>query len=61
MRNTYLLVSGIIFGIVAALQILRAVNQWPIQIDGTLIPVWISWIAGAVTTILCVWAFRSRE
>jgi hypothetical protein len=61
MRNTYLLVSGIVFGMVALLQFVRAINQWPVQVQAFVVPIWFSWIAGALTALLCVWAFRSRE
>jgi len=59
-NNAYPLVSGIVFGIVAVLQLIRAVNQWPVHIASFAAPVWVSWIAAAITGGLCFWAFRSR-
>ena len=59
MPSRYALVSGIVFGVVAVLQAVRALYQWPAQIAGVEIPVWGSWIATAVAGALCVWAFRS--
>jgi hypothetical protein len=61
MRNKYVIVSGVIFGLMAAGQALRAFNQWPASIAGLEIPVWISWLAVAVAGSLCVWAFRSTQ
>jgi len=61
MQNKYTLVSGIIFGIVAVLQAVRALNQWAVQVGPISVPVWFSWMAVVVTSGLCVWAFTSRR
>lgn len=61
MRDTYRLVSGIVFGIVAILQIVRAVNDWPVQVGPIAVPVWFSWVAVVVAGTLSVWAFRSQR
>jgi ABC-type proline/glycine betaine transport system permease subunit len=61
MSNKYVVVSGAIFGVVAVLQAVRALNQWPLQVGTLEIPVWASWIAMVVAGSLCVWAFRSQE
>ncbi|MDQ2946262.1 MAG: hypothetical protein M3Y27_10030 [Acidobacteriota bacterium] len=60
-KSTYPIISGIIFAIVALLQLLRAIEQWPVQIASFAAPVWISWLAAIVTGGLSLWAFRSRE
>lgn len=60
MSNKYALVSGVFFGVVAVLQAVRALYQWPVHIGTCEIPVWFSWIAMVVAGGLCVWAFRSR-
>ena len=60
MSNKYVVVSGAIFGVVAVLQAVRAVNQWPAHVGALEIPVWVSWIAMVVAGGLCAWAFRSR-
>ena len=59
MQSRYALVSGTVFGVVAAVQAIRAFNQWPVQIGSFAVPVWFSWIALVVAGSLCVWAFRS--
>ena len=61
MRDTYRLVSGIIFGVVAIIQIIRAVSEWPVQIGPYAIPVWFSWVAFVVAGALCVTAFRTQR
>jgi len=61
MRDTYRLVSGIIFGIVAIIQVIRAVSEWPVQIGPYAVPVWFSWIAFVVAGALSIWAFRSQR
>lgn len=60
MSNKYVVVSGAIFGVVAVLQAVRAVNQWPLHVESLEIPVWASWIAMLVAGSLSAWAFRSR-
>jgi hypothetical protein len=61
MNNRYALVSGVFFGVIALAQLIRAVNQVPVQIGSVAIPVWASWLAVLVTGSLCAWAFNSRK
>jgi hypothetical protein len=61
MRDTYRLVSGIVFGIVAILQLIRAISQWPLQIGTFAVPLAFSWVAFVVAGALCIWAFRSSR
>ncbi len=60
MSNKYIVVSGAVFGVVAVLQALRALNQWSMLVGTIEIPVWASWFAMVVAGSLCAWAFRSR-
>jgi hypothetical protein len=57
----YELVSGSVFGIVAALQAMRAVLQVPARIGAQEVPVWLSWVAVVFAGSLCVWAFRTAR
>ena len=59
MSSRYVVVSGVVFGVVAVLQAVRALYQWPVQIAGFDVPMWGSWVAVVVAGALCVWAFRS--
>jgi len=61
MPNKYLVVSGVLFGVIAVVQAVRALNQWPVHVGGFDVPVWVSWVAMVVAGSLCVWAFRSRH
>lgn len=60
MSNKYVVVSGAVFGVIAVLQAVRALYQWPVHVGTREIPVWVSWIAMVVAGSLCVWAFRSQ-
>ena len=48
MQDKYRLVSGIIFGVVAVLQAVRALNQWTVQVGPISVPLWFSWMAAVV-------------
>jgi hypothetical protein len=61
MPSKYVVVSGVLFGLIAALQAVRALNQWPVQVGVFNVPVWVSWVAMVVAGSLCAWAFRSRR
>lgn len=60
-RRSYRTVSGLVFGLIAVLQLIRAVTQTPVQIGATAIPVGASWVAAIVAGALAVWAFRTRS
>ena len=59
--NTYELVSGGVFGAIAALQATRAILKVPAQVGSREVPVWASWIAMAAGGSLCAWAFRAAR
>jgi hypothetical protein len=59
MRSKYPVVSGALFGVIAVLQAVRALYQWPVQVAGVDVPVWVSWVAVVAAGGLCVWAFRA--
>ena len=61
MSAKYVLVSGLFFGLIALLQLLRALNQWPLQVGAWQIPVWASWVAAAIAGSFSLWAFASRK
>jgi len=54
----YHLVSGIIFGLVALMHLLRLINQWPLILGPWSAPMSISWIGLIVTGCLSIWSFR---
>jgi hypothetical protein len=61
MSNSYVVVSGVIFGVVSVAHLVRALGNVPVQIGAAAIPVWASWVGVVVAAGLCVWAFRSRS
>jgi hypothetical protein len=56
--RAYLLVSGCLFGLIAVLQLIRAVRQVPVTLGSTSVPVALSWVAVIVTGSLSAWALR---
>jgi hypothetical protein len=60
MRNAYPVVSGVVFGLLAVLQAVRAFNAWPVQVSTFQVPVAASWVVAVIAASLCIWAFRSR-
>ena len=57
-REVYLTVSGIIFGLVSVLHLARAINGWPMVLDTWTVPFGLSWIIAIITGIMCVCAFK---
>ena len=56
-RNAYLIITGIIFVLVAVLHLLRLIYQWPVQIGAISIPIWVSCAGLLIAFVLFVWAF----
>jgi hypothetical protein len=56
--RVYLVVSGVFFGVVALLHLVRLVNQWGFQLGPWLLPLWVSWPGTLVPAALSLWAFR---
>ncbi|HPD48335.1 MAG TPA: hypothetical protein P5279_13320 [Anaerohalosphaeraceae bacterium] len=52
---TYILLSSIIFLIVALLHLVRVIRDLPMQIGAMSLPMWISWVALFATLALGVW------
>lgn len=59
MIKSYPLVSGALFGVIAGIQALRAINGWPVHIGDFEVPLWASWVASAIAAGLCAWAFKA--
>ena len=56
--RTYLRISGLLFGVITLLHILRLMLHWSVQIADWAVPTWVSWIAMLGAAALCTWAFR---
>jgi hypothetical protein len=61
-RETFCIVAGVIFAVVALLHLLRIYMDWPVVIGDWSAPMWVSWIALVVAGILAIWglAFAAR-
>jgi hypothetical protein len=57
----YLVISGIVFCLVAILHLFRVLFHVPIQIGAWAAPFWMSWGGFIGAGILCIWAFRLRS
>ena len=60
MKSSYALLSGVLFGLVALFQGLRAIAGWPVQIGAFNVPVWFSWIVVIVAGSLALWCHTVR-
>jgi hypothetical protein len=58
--RSYLRLSGLLFALMAVVQITRLVWQWPIRVATFEVPLWISVIALLITGSLAIWALRLR-
>ena len=51
--KSYCRLAALIFVVVAALQLIRAVSGWPITVGATTsIPLWASWVVGVIAGVL---------
>ena len=56
-QPAFILIFGVIFGIVALLHALRLALRWDVKINQRAIPMGLSVAGLIVATGLCVWAF----
>ncbi len=60
----YLVMSALIFGIIADIHLLRIIKGWPLILGSWSAPLWFSWLGVIGPTFLFIWAvklaFRSR-
>ncbi len=57
MEKRYLLVSGIVFGLISLLHFVRALYGWQFQIDMWSVPLWVSYCAVVGAGMLSACAF----
>ncbi|MCE9589742.1 MAG: hypothetical protein K8S99_04385 [Planctomycetes bacterium] len=60
-RSNYRIVSGVVFAIIAAAQVLRAAMAVHVQAGDFTVPVWLSWIAALAAAAMSFWALRGRS
>lgn len=56
--TTYALTSGLVFGVVAFIHLLRIIQGWEITIVGMTIPLQLSWVAFAVSGIFAYYGIK---
>jgi Fe2+ transport system protein B len=56
--KTFILTAAIIFGIVAVLHLLRAINGLPLIIGIWEAPIWLSWLAFVVAGLMSYFGFK---
>lgn len=57
-ERNYLLISAVVFALVALLHLIRLFTHWSIQIGTMMFPLWGSWVALVIGIVLSIWAFR---
>jgi uncharacterized membrane protein len=56
--KTYLIVSGVFFGLITIGHLIRLIFKVSIKIDSLILPMWPSVLAIILALTLCLWAFR---
>ena len=56
--TAFLVVSAVIFGLIAFIHLIRGLNGWSFVVGPLTIPVWESWIAFVGAVAMCSWAVR---
>jgi hypothetical protein len=59
MMRRYATVSGVFFGLLATVQLVRLLFRWPVQVASVSVPLWVSALAVVITGALATWAFRT--
>jgi branched-subunit amino acid transport protein len=54
--KSYLIVTGVIFGVIAVVHLLRLIYGWPAQIGEWTMPLWLSWVGVLIAGALCAWS-----
>ena len=60
MKNLFLNIAGVVFGIVAILHLVRFLMKWPVMIGSVTVPLGISPWAFGVSLILSLGCFLAR-
>lgn len=60
-QKTFTRTAGVIFAVIAVLHLLRILLGWEAVIGGWHVPVWLSWLALALSGFLAYTAFKLRQ
>ena len=59
--ETYARIAAAIFALISLLQLIRAIQGWPVTIGETTMPLWPSWIAFIVAALLAWMGFAAAR
>jgi len=54
-------IASVVLAFVAAMQLIRCIQAWPVSINGFSVPVWASAIASVVAALLAVMIWREKR
>ena len=57
-QRTFSLVTAVLFFLIAMLHAVRLLRGWQVTIEGTVVPIWVSWIGLAIAVYLANQGFR---
>ena len=60
-RRAYLLVTAVIFSLIALLHLVRIIIGWSVMLASWSVPMWLSWVALIVTGALAYFGFTLRR
>ena len=60
-QRTFFTVSGMLFGVIALMHLLRVLAGWPAHLGTFEAPMWLSWVAMVVAGYLAFSAFRLKS
>ncbi len=60
-QNTFSLVAGVIFLVMAIMHVLRLVLKWEAVINGRTVPMWVNWVGVPITGYLAYEGFRLSQ
>ncbi len=56
-HRTFSLVAAVLFSLMALLHALRLFRGWQVTVEGTVMPIWISWIGLVIAAYLAYQGF----
>lgn len=54
----YVQLSGVVFGLLAAVQLIRFLTGWPVNVAHLAVPAWVSGLAFLIAGSFAFWAWR---
>jgi hypothetical protein len=57
-QKTYTMITALVFLVVGVVHLLRVLSGWEVTFNGSVIPLWISWMGVVLAGMLSYTAFR---